>query len=77
VDKTAIIFAVTGFSGVASALIYNFLGSTIDAEGYLHEPFFLIPIAYLLLLVGFGGGLLRYCWQIIARHSSKNLQDKK
>jgi len=31
---------------------YNFIGSTIDKNGFLHEPFFLIPIGWLFLFSG-------------------------
>jgi prepilin signal peptidase PulO-like enzyme (type II secretory pathway) len=30
---------------------FNLIGSTIDAQGVLHEPFFLIPVFWLLVLL--------------------------
>jgi hypothetical protein len=42
---------------LACALAYWMIDSTIDDHGILREPFFLIPIAELLLVLGllFGG----------------------
>jgi uncharacterized membrane protein len=42
---------------LACALAYWMIGSTIDDHGILREPFFLIPLAELLLVLGvlFGG----------------------
>lgn len=41
--------------GGACLLAFNLIGSTIDAQGMLHEPFGLIPIGWLLI---FGGALI-------------------
>ena len=34
-----------------SFLIYNFNGSRVDKNGILIEPFFLIPLGYILLFL--------------------------
>lgn len=31
-------------------ITFNIIGSTVDAQGMLHEPFFLIPLFWLLSL---------------------------
>jgi hypothetical protein len=42
---------------LACALAYRMIGSTVDDQGILREPFFLIPLAESLLVLGvlFGG----------------------
>ncbi|WP_323950769.1 DUF3955 domain-containing protein [Aeromonas caviae] len=39
-------------AGLGSFLAFNLLGSTLDAQGFLHEPFALLPLGYLLLFTG-------------------------
>lgn len=39
-------------SGVLCFVAYNMIGATVDANGYVHEPFFLIPSGCLLLAIG-------------------------
>ena len=34
---------------IISFLTYNFIGSLVDKNGILIEPFFLIPLGYILL----------------------------
>jgi hypothetical protein len=47
--KTAVIF----FSLAAFCwLSVNFIGSTVDSQGILHEPFFLVPIGWLFIFAG-------------------------
>lgn len=43
--------------GGACLLAFNLIGSTIDAQGMLHEPFGLIPIGWLLIACGAALGL--------------------
>jgi len=44
-------------AGIGCFLLFQMIGSTIDSSGIIHEPFFLIPIGYLFLLVGLGSGI--------------------
>ncbi|MBB1270729.1 DUF3955 domain-containing protein [Shewanella sp. SR44-3] len=47
--KTALIF----FSVAALCWLgVNFIGSTVDSQGVLHEPFFLVPIGWLFIFAG-------------------------
>lgn len=39
------------------ALGFEFIGSSIDSQGILHEPFFLVPIAWLWIFIGLFAGL--------------------
>ncbi|MCF6302145.1 MAG: DUF3955 domain-containing protein [Devosiaceae bacterium] len=61
-NKTLFTFIIIGILGIFSAVLFNLLGSTVDSEGFLQEPFYLVPLAYILVLIGFGGALI-----IIAR----------
>jgi hypothetical protein len=45
----ALIFLVIA---VSCATAYNIIGSSIDENGMLHEPFGLIPIGYFFLFLG-------------------------
>ncbi len=36
----------------ALILAFNLMGSRVDADGWLHEPFALIPLAWLSALAG-------------------------
>jgi len=44
-------------AGAGCFLLFAMIGSTIDSSGILHEPFFLIPIGYLFLLIGLISGI--------------------
>ncbi|GJA87778.1 DUF3955 domain-containing protein [Aeromonas caviae] len=39
-------------AGHGCFVAFNLLGSTLDAQGFLHEPFALLPLGYLLLFTG-------------------------
>ncbi|WGZ94348.1 MAG: DUF3955 domain-containing protein [Candidatus Thiothrix putei] len=43
--------------GAVCLLAFQFIGGTVDAEGVLHEPFALLPLGYLFLLIGVVLGL--------------------
>jgi hypothetical protein len=38
--------------GVISLISFNLLGSYVDSQGYLHEPFGLLPIGFLFIFMG-------------------------
>jgi hypothetical protein len=47
--KTGLIF----FSLAALCWLgFDFIGSTVDSQGILHEPFFLVPIGWLFIFAG-------------------------
>ncbi|MEE9428703.1 MAG: DUF3955 domain-containing protein [Paracoccaceae bacterium] len=56
--KPRILLILIGLLGVACRVAFSVIGSTIDADGVMHEAFFLLPVSYLLILVGFGGYFL-------------------
>ena len=39
-------------AGLGCFVAFNFAGTTVDAQGFLHEPFALLPLGYLLLFIG-------------------------
>ncbi|CND12739.1 MULTISPECIES: DUF3955 domain-containing protein [Yersinia pseudotuberculosis complex] len=45
------IFTLFGLTGLGCFISKALAGSYIDEDGVLHEPFFLIPLGYLFLLV--------------------------
>lgn len=51
--------------------IFAAMGSTIDSEGILHEPFFLIPVGYLFILSGLISGAIYLIKNIVNKRSSK------
>lgn len=55
--------------GMISFLTNILIGSYIDKDGFLHEPFALIPIGYLLFLTGSLLGLVTF---LIAAIITKN-----
>jgi hypothetical protein len=53
--------------GCISFITYIIIGSYVDENGFLIEPFFLIPIGYLLLVLGVLYGLLTYSISILRK----------
>jgi hypothetical protein len=49
---------VTLLAGIGSFGLMSLLGSSIDSNGILHEPFFLIPMGYFFLLISLISGLI-------------------
>ncbi len=43
--------------GMICLLAFHRLGSHVDAQGVLHEPFFLLPVGYALLVCGVIAGV--------------------
>ncbi|MGX5834717.1 DUF3955 domain-containing protein [Aeromonas piscicola] len=38
--------------GMISLISFSLLGSYVDSQGYLHEPFGLLPIGFLFIFIG-------------------------
>ena len=47
--KAGVIFIVLGLACLAA---FRIIGSSVDENGMLHEPFALLPIGFLLLVAG-------------------------
>jgi len=54
------ILLLVGLAGIASRIAYSLIGTTIDQNGVLSEPFLLLPLSYGLILIGFGGLILTF-----------------
>lgn len=55
--------------GIGCFMLSMMIGSTVDSNGILHEPFFLIPIGYLFLLLSLISGVV-YLWRRIKNKAS-------
>ena len=42
--------SVCALLSLCSVLLFEYLGGSVDAQGVLHEPFALIPLAWMLLV---------------------------
>jgi prepilin signal peptidase PulO-like enzyme (type II secretory pathway) len=54
---------------------FNVIGSSLDNQGILHEPFFLIPIAWLCVFIGLFallGAIIASVMERINKKSSEN-----
>jgi hypothetical protein len=50
--KKILIALIPIILGVGCIIAYNIIGASVTAEGLVVEPFFLMPIALLLIVVG-------------------------
>lgn len=48
-------FLVVTMMGMGCASAYASISTTVDSQGYLRDPFYLIPMGYLFLCAGLGG----------------------
>jgi len=51
-SKLTIVACVFFGLALLGGLAFNLIGSTVDADGILREPFALIPLSYLSALIG-------------------------
>ena len=58
-------FLFAGLLGLICLAMFKVLGSSIDANGILKEPFFLLPTGYVLTVLGFGGFLVKFLLRTI------------
>ncbi len=49
---TTTLGALLILAGLGCFVAFNLAGSTVDAQRFLHEPFALLPLGYLLLFSG-------------------------
>lgn len=50
-------FLALGLAGTAFLLAHAMIGSGIDEQGFLREPFFLLPLGFVSMLTGTAGAL--------------------
>ena len=58
IKLTLYVTLVMILAGVGCFLLFSVIGSTVGSDGILQEPFFLVPIGYLFLLLGLIGGVI-------------------
>ncbi|SFU01504.1 DUF3955 domain-containing protein [Sedimentitalea nanhaiensis] len=56
-SRPFLIFLTLGLAGLGCTLLYSVIGSSVDAQGVLREPFFLIPIGFAMVFLGVIGTL--------------------
>jgi len=54
------IMVVTLIWGIGCFVLFEIIGSTVDSNGILHEPFFLVSFGYLFILIGLVSGLIHW-----------------
>jgi hypothetical protein len=62
--RIGVFFVAIGFSCL---LAFHLIGSSIDPNGFIQEPFGLLPIGYLLVFVGVLVALFGYIRLLISR----------
>lgn len=58
--------------GFACLLAFRLMGSYIDLNGFVQEPFALLPIGYLLILVGALTAFVGFIRWLILRRQARN-----
>lgn len=66
-EMTTTIGALLILAGLGCFVAFNLLGTTVDAQGLLHEPFALLPLGYLLLFTGMVLSLLPLLRRALAK----------
>ncbi|MFZ2487254.1 MAG: DUF3955 domain-containing protein [Anaerolineae bacterium] len=59
-------------AAISCVVAFNMIGSEVDAQGVLHEPFFLIPLFWLFFM----SSLAAWGLAIAARLARKNMSKK-
>ncbi|WP_082725263.1 DUF3955 domain-containing protein [Burkholderia sp. RF4-BP95] len=57
------------FAGFACWIAFAAIGSEVDAQGVLHEPFALLPAGWLMVGIGVIGSLVRGAIMLFRRQS--------
>ena len=67
--RIGVFFVAIGFSCL---LAFRLIGSSIDSNGFIQEPFGLLPIGYLLLFTGVLLALIGYIRLLISRRRAQS-----
>ena len=67
--RLAILSASFAIAAVSCAVAYRVIGTTVDRNGGLHEPFALIPIGYLM-----GAGAIATASAVVLRQGRAQKQ---
>ena len=63
--------------GVACLFMFKSIGSTLDEQGVLHEPFPLLPIGWLFILGGIGSLLVYGIARIVHALMSRRINTRR
>lgn len=58
---------------IAGGVAYNLIGSTVDANGMVQEPFFLIPLSFLCAFLGLVSAVVTFVLHLIYKRRQKKL----
>lgn len=69
--KKNILILIPFILGLGCFISYNIIGSEVAPDGTLVEPFFLIPISYLFMLIGIIASIVSLFRNYRKSHKSK------
>ncbi len=74
--RTSTWLSIALFLAAAAGFVtFKLIKPTVDAQGILHEPFFLLPLSFLAILLGLLIGLISLAARLVrARRKSKASQ---
>lgn len=76
IDRLVAMFATAGFLGFCSVALFAFIDSEVSADGFLHEPFFLLATGHGLIWLGMTGIIislgLRAIWRMVGKRSKQH-----
>lgn len=66
-SRTLAVFLIVGVAGFACLGLFYAIGSEVDVDGVLREPFFLVPMGWVLSIIGFAGATVTVARTLIGR----------
>lgn len=69
IDSRTFVFLMVGLLGLGCELLYSVIAPAVDGNGFLFEPFFLIPLGMSLMAIGALGSLLSFLLSLRHRRS--------
>ena len=67
VKRIGIVPMALALAGVVCFAVFAGIGSRVDEQGFLREPFFLLPAGWLLLFLAAGWAVARWLMGWLAR----------
>ncbi|WFD10917.1 DUF3955 domain-containing protein [Tepidibacter hydrothermalis] len=71
--KKNILILIPFILGLGCFISYNIIGSEVAPDGTLIEPFFLIPMSYLFMLIGIIASIVSLFCKYKNSHKSKEI----
>ena len=63
-----VIYSLPFILGICCFIAFNMIGSKVEADGTLVEPFFLIPIGYIFFFIGILLLIVRGGWSLYKKY---------